>query len=148
MTDRPQAVRRVLGVALAAGVWSGPLAAQDAAALSDRARRAFDILEPAASASEQAEARAVAARVADDLEVELITTTVVEIGGRRLIAARVLEPGRDSNVAFLVQTLVLDPESGRVLGVFPGTEDEIGALPALAEDAPASDDPPEAGRAE
>ena len=57
---------------------------------------------------------------ADELGVEFLGVTPVELEGRRLASVRVMEPGGNSNAAFLVQTLVVDPESGEVLGVFPG----------------------------
>lgn len=149
MTERASRWVRAAGGALIALVGIGSAAAQETGSAAERARQAYGTGEPAAAAARPAATEASAARAAADrLGVELISTSTLEIDGRRLVAARVMAPGGDSNVAFLVQTLVVDPASGEVLGVFPGTDDEIGALPGLAAGAPAPVLEPESGGAE
>lgn len=125
---------------------SAPLGAQEANPTAERARQAFQSAQPAAAEdarAEQEQTRELARQAAEGLGVELLSTRIIEVGDRRLVAARVMEPGADSNVAFLVQTLVLDPDGGQVLGVFPGTEDEIGALPSIAAGAPVPAEEPD-----
>ncbi|MDX1541026.1 MAG: hypothetical protein R3349_06435 [Geminicoccaceae bacterium] len=151
MTEPGGAVRRpAIGAAILI-LGAGVAAAQDPGSTAERARQAFSPGQPAAAAAEvaeQAEAEAAAREAAERLGVDLLSTSVVEAAGRRLIAARVMEPGSDSNVAFLVQTLVIDPDTGEVLGVFPGTEDEVRAFEDLAVGAPAPAEEPETTGAE
>lgn len=151
MTDRPAVLERALVAAAMVMIGIGQPAAQEGASTAERARRAFTPGQPAPGGpanQEQADAEAAARAVAERLGVELIGTSILEATGRQLIAARVMEPASDSNVAFLVQIVVIDPESGEVLGVFPGTEDEIGALPELADQAPGPGDGAPSGGAE
>ncbi|HEX6144992.1 MAG TPA: hypothetical protein VFZ01_19920 [Geminicoccaceae bacterium] len=151
MTERRARASRHRLTLVAAGVILGGLgigaSAQDAAPPSpgERARAAFGggAPEPAAE-PEEADATAVAQAVAGRLGVEVLDVRTVDVQGRPLVAARVMEPGGNSNAAFLVQTLVIDPESGEVVGVFPGSESDFGSLPGPGGPAVAPTRPPSA----
>jgi hypothetical protein len=58
-------------------------------------------------------------RLAAELGVEVLDVRPVEADGQQVYAVKVMNPGGNSNDAFLVSTLVVDGESGEVLGRLP-----------------------------
>jgi hypothetical protein len=67
----------------------------------------------------EAEPAGLKERLASELGVELLDIRPIEVDGREAYAVKVMNPGGNSNNAFLVATLVVDGESGEVLGRLP-----------------------------
>jgi hypothetical protein len=108
--------RRLIGCLL-------PLALIGAGALPATAQQAQQGEErPAGDAPAQPGDAALAAlkeRLASELGVDVLDVRPVEANGRPVYAVKVMIPGGNSNDAFLVSTLVVDRESGEVLGRLP-----------------------------
>jgi hypothetical protein len=58
-------------------------------------------------------------RLASELGVDVLDIRPIEANGRQVYAVKVMNPGGNSNDAFLVSTLVVDRKSGEVLGRLP-----------------------------
>jgi hypothetical protein len=96
----------------------------------ERARTAFGDSAAAAEAGRpDAALERVGRAAADRLGLDFLGAASVEHEGRRLASVRVMEPAGNSNAAFLVQTLVVDPANGEVLGVFPGVNARSSGFP-------------------
>jgi hypothetical protein len=81
---------------------------------------------PAGEAAPKLDEAAVAKlkeRLASELGVEVLDVRPVEANGRQVYAVKVMNPGGNSNDAFLVSTLIVDRESGEVLGRLPQSID-------------------------
>jgi hypothetical protein len=73
----------------------------------------------AAEPVDQAAVAELKQRLASDLGVDVLDVRPIEANGRQAYAVKVMNPGGNSNDAFLVSTLVVDRESGEVLGRLP-----------------------------
>ena len=88
--------------------------------------------QPAPRAPALAE-REIATRIAERLGVEVLEVRSVELDGAPAYAVKVMNPGGNSNAAFRVSTLLVDGDSGTVLGqVRPERLGEGAAPPAAA----------------
>ncbi|RMD64667.1 MAG: hypothetical protein D6826_01915 [Alphaproteobacteria bacterium] len=63
-------------------------------------------------------AQEAADRIAAEFEVEVLRTRPGEIDGRSVWLVTVMVPGGDSNAAFMVTTLAVDRETGRLIPAF------------------------------
>jgi len=88
---------------------------------SDRARSVYGGGAPDSGVARQfdADLEQTGRAVAERLRVEFLSARRTQREGRELIEVRVMEPGGNSNAAFLVSTLLVDPANGEVAGVFP-----------------------------
>jgi hypothetical protein len=96
---------------------------------SDRARAVYGGGAPEAGGAGRSDAdlEQTGRAVAERLGVEFLSARQTEREGRQLIEVRVMQPGGNSNTAFLVSTLLVDPATGEVTGVFPTVAGTTGA---------------------
>ena len=133
-----QSARRLVGacaLALCAAAASLPAIAQQGTSEQDLLERLRRVREGiAAPAPQDAPAPALPARedvqrrLAEQLgvEVEVLDMRAIQHDGRPALAVKVMNPGGDSNAAFMVTSLLVDPQDGAILGELRGPGSSAG----------------------
>ena len=118
-------VRRLIVPALVLGL-AAPALAQDPPSEEDLLEQVRNLQESLATPAappeqepmvDEAVAAEIRQRLGEELGVEVLDVRAIEANDRQAYAAKIMNPGGDSNAAFQVTTLVVDRESGEVLGV-------------------------------